>query len=253
MENPDTGRWEQRWHPLRREWVVYSAHRNDRPWGGQRERTVTQAPVYDPSCYLCPGNKRIHGSVNPDYKDVFIFDNDHPIVGPDAPDVPAGPFQDLYRKSPAKGIARVICYDPRHNVTLTDVPPGKAVKVFAAWRDQTREMARTQGIRFALFFENKGMIVGTSNLHPHCQLYATNFPFKHIEMELESAAEFKKAENRSLFDSILAAEKSDGRRLVALVGPTGVGKTTRNYATFVRFSNKSLVASTCCTAWCFPT
>ncbi len=210
-----TGKWEQRWHPFRREWVVYSAHRDSRPWDGKREAPTEPSPAYDPRCYLCPGNDRIHGHKNPDYKDVFIFDNDHPVVGAGAPDVAPELLQGLYRRSKADGLARVICYDPRHNVTLTDIPPSKAVKVFQAWKDQTLELSRNPRIHSTLFFENKGAIVGTSNPHPHCQLYATNFPFKHVEQEMEAAAEFKKEKGQNLFDRVLEAERNDGKRLVA--------------------------------------
>ncbi len=209
------GKWEQRWHPLRREWIVYSAHRNSRPWDGKRESAAEPSPSYDPKCYLCPGNSRIHGHSNPQYKDVFIFDNDHPVVGPDSPEVSGERIPEPYRRARADGLARVICYDPRHNVTLTDIPPAKAVKVFQAWRSQTQELSQNPLIHSLLFFENKGSIVGTSNPHPHCQLYATTFPFKHVEQEMESAAQYRKEKGRDLFETILEAEKSDGSRLVA--------------------------------------
>lgn len=213
--SPFEGKWEQRWHPLRREWVVYSAHRNSRPWDGKREAPAEASPAYDPRCYLCPGNSRVHGHQNPDYKDVFIFDNDHPVVGPQAPEVPGEWVQGLYRRAKADGLARVICYDPRHNVTLTDIPLAKAVKVFQAWREQVRELSQNPLIHSTLFFENKGSIVGTSNPHPHCQLYATNFSFKHIEQELEAVVEFRMGKGKNLFERILEAEKADGSRLVA--------------------------------------
>ncbi len=114
------GKWEKRWHPLREEWVVYSGHRNSRPWSGSVENEGNPPPVFDKDCYLCPGNTRIHGSTNPDYKDVFIFDNDHPVVGPDAPAVAKS--TGIYEAESASGLARVICYDPRHNVTLSEIP-----------------------------------------------------------------------------------------------------------------------------------
>src|SRR5450432_4034614 len=106
--------WEQRWHPLREEWVIVAAHRQDRPWSGETiERVETKRPDYLPDCYLCPGNLRVSGLRNADYKDTFVFDNDLPCVGIDAPDelkAPAG----IYRNRPARGQARVVCYSPRH-------------------------------------------------------------------------------------------------------------------------------------------
>jgi UDPglucose--hexose-1-phosphate uridylyltransferase len=211
---PSKGKWEQRWHPLRREWVVYSAHRDSRPWHGKRETVAVPAPDYDPHCYLCPGNKRVHGHANLAYEDVFIFDNDHPVVGREAPE-PGSPPIEPYRVGRADGLARVVCYDPRHNVTLTEMSLPKAAKVFHAWREQMRELARTPGIRFALIFENKGSLVGTSSPHPHCQIYATNFTFKNVETEMEAAAEFGRAGGGNLFEQILKAEKADGRRIVS--------------------------------------
>jgi UDPglucose--hexose-1-phosphate uridylyltransferase len=210
---PAAGRWEQRWHPLRREWVVYSAHRNDRPWDGKREPPPPPAPSYEPTCYLCPGNRRVHGDINPDYRDVFIFDNDHPVVGRNAPAVETG--TGLYRRVPATGLARVICYDPRHNVNMTDLPLARAVRVFEAWKDQTRDMARTAGVEAAFFFENKGRLVGTSNTHPHCQMYALNFTPRQIVDEMSAATAHRQATGNDLFADILAEEARDGRRIVA--------------------------------------
>src|SRR5678816_4743719 len=84
-ESVPFGNWEKRWHPLRREWVVYAAHRNSRPWSFDKKESVIDAPEFDPGCYLCPGNRRISGKQNPDYADVFIFENDHPVVGLNSP------------------------------------------------------------------------------------------------------------------------------------------------------------------------
>ncbi len=207
------GQWEQRWHPLRQEWVVYSAHRNTRPWNGRLAPPPPSSPAYDHTCYLCPGNRRIHDHVNPDYKDVFIFDNDHPVVGMNAPEVIEA--SGFYRRARADGVARVICYDPRHNVNLPDIPRARALKVFQAWRDQTREMTALPRIQSVFLFENKGTLTGTSNLHPHCQLYATNFVFKQIEMELQALSDNQKRSGRNIFDEILEAEKNDGRRILA--------------------------------------
>ncbi|NPU98777.1 MAG: galactose-1-phosphate uridylyltransferase [Candidatus Omnitrophica bacterium] len=210
------GRWEQRWHPLWREWIVYAAHRNTRPWSGVSVKKPFEASAYDPQCYLCPGNARVHGHRNPDYRDVFIFDNDHPVVGLNAPDVPgAMAGQGVYRRCRADGVARVVCYDPRHNVTLSEMPLRKVTPVFLAWREQVRELARVPGVRFVLIFENKGEIVGVSNPHPHCQIYATNFTFRLVEQELQSVADYKKETGRNLFEDILAAEREDACRIVA--------------------------------------
>ena len=113
--------WEQRWHPLRREWVVISSHRDRRPWQGETVGDARAPRVdYDPGCYLCPGNTRVSGERNPAYDGVFAFDNDHPCVGPDAPDpeaLPTGPYQ--VRR--ADGLSRVVCYSPRHDRSLAEL------------------------------------------------------------------------------------------------------------------------------------
>jgi UDPglucose--hexose-1-phosphate uridylyltransferase len=216
MTDTTEGKWEQRWHPLRREWIVYSAHRNTRPWSGAVEPPRVLAPEYDPSCYLCPGNKRVHGDINPDYKDIFVFDNDHPVVGAGAPGLTDKSEKEfLYRKKPASGIARVICYDPRHNVTLSDINRDGVAKVLICWRDQTRDLKAAAGIKHVLIFENKGEIVGVSSPHPHCQLYAVNFVFKNIANELDAAREFKSERGKNIFTEIIAAELNDGARIVA--------------------------------------
>src|SRR4051812_20705547 len=110
--------WEQRWHPLREEWVIVAAHRQHRPWSGEMlAEKVSALPPYDLGCYLCPGNARVSGAKNPSYEQTFVFDNDLPCVGPDAP-IDLSPPAAIYRSSPARGIARVICFHPRHDLTL---------------------------------------------------------------------------------------------------------------------------------------
>ncbi len=212
------GKWEQRWHPLWREWVVYAAHRNFRPWSGEGVPSALTAQSYDPDCYLCPGNARIHGNRNPDYEDVFIFDNDHPVVGMTAPDILPDErvnHNGLYVRRPAHGIARVVCYDPRHNVTLAEVPCSKVTKVFIAWREQMREFHSRPEIQFVLIFENKGEIVGVSNPHPHCQIYAVNFVFSLVERELAASADYTKNTGENLFASVIQAEQNDGIRILS--------------------------------------
>jgi UDPglucose--hexose-1-phosphate uridylyltransferase len=216
--HPHKGNWEKRWHPLRREWVVYAAHRNTRPWNFAAKQQIISELAYDPDCYLCPGNKRVNGAVNPDYKDIFIFENDHPVVGLNAPDI-AGEelFQHhaLYRKEKATGIAKVVCYDPRHNVTLSDVEPKQVTAVFVALRKEMKFFTEHPAIRSVLIFENKGEIVGVSNPHPHCQIYATDFVFKIVEKELDAMHEHYRHQKTNLFEDILTAEKKDGVRIIA--------------------------------------
>jgi UDPglucose--hexose-1-phosphate uridylyltransferase len=210
--------WEQRWHPLREEWVIVAAHRQSRPWSGAEiGARATKPPAFDPTCFLCPGNPRVSGAVNPSYTGTFVFDNDHPCVGPDAPRQLATPGG-IYRNRPATGIARVVCYSPRHDLTLAELDVDGVEALLKAWQQQMRELATHSDVTFVLIFENKGEVVGVSNPHPHCQIYATNFTFKYIETELAVGRRHLEETGRILFHDILAAEQQDGRRIVAQHG-----------------------------------
>jgi len=212
------GNWEKRWHPLRREWVVYAAHRNSRPWNFEKKESTITAPEYDPNCYLCPGNKRVSGKKNPAYADVFIFENDHPVVGLNSPAIPEE-FQSqhdgLYKRSRAGGIAKVVCYDPRHNVTLNDISVDKVANVFRSLRKEMIFFNEHETIKSVLIFENKGEIVGVSNPHPHCQIYAVDFTINVVQKELAAAAEYQKGKGTNIFSDIIAAEKKDDIRIIA--------------------------------------
>jgi len=208
-------RWEQRWHPLREEWVIIAAHRQDRPWHGEMssEPRPADLPAYAPDCYLCPGNVRVSGIRNENYSGIFVFDNDHPCVGPNAPfDLvrPSG----LYENRPAQGMSRVLCYSPKHNATLAELPLPEIEDLVGAWRDQYRDLGERHDIRHVLIFENKGAVVGVSNPHPHCQIYATNFVFKTIQNEADISRRYRDEKGRILFQDILKAEQADGRRIV---------------------------------------
>jgi UDPglucose--hexose-1-phosphate uridylyltransferase len=207
--------WEERWHPLRREWVVVAAHRQDRPWNTDRVvHAQRQLPKYVPDCYLCPGNRRVSGAVNAAYQGVFVFDNDHPCVGSGAPlELPAPPG--IYRNRPARGIARVVCYTPRHDQSLAELGASGIVELMRVWQEQYRELAARPEVSHVLVFENRGEAVGVSNPHPHCQIYATNFIFKTTEIEIEAEREHLARTGRVLFQDIIAAELADGRRVLA--------------------------------------
>ena len=210
------GKWEKRWHPLREEWVVYAAHRNSRPWTmGKNEGMKSDAPEYVEDCYLCPGNPRIHGDNNPDYKDVYLFNNDHPVVGMDAPEIPEDQQTGLYRKASAKGIAKVVCYDPRHNVTLSEMPTENVAKVFDVWQQEMKDLKANPDIKFVLIFENKGKEVGVSNPHPHCQIYATDFVFTYVEKYIQVADKYKAQNGGNIFADIIAEEQKAGIRVIA--------------------------------------
>jgi UDPglucose--hexose-1-phosphate uridylyltransferase len=206
--------WEERWHPLREEWVIIAAHRQNRPWSGETvTREAIATPEYVEDCYLCPGNKRVSGQSNPAYDGVFVFDNDHPCVGTDAP-VPSPP-PGIYQNKPAIGLARVICYTARHDLSLAELEHREVQNLIGAWQAQYRDLGDRAEIDHVLIFENKGEVVGVSNPHPHCQVYATNFVFKTIETEAKVSREYFNEHGRTLFGDILKTEQDDGRRILS--------------------------------------
>lgn len=208
------GKWEERWHPLREEWVILAAHRQHRPWSGDTiQHAESVVPEYLADCYLCPGNQRVGGLRNDAYPGVFVFDNDHPCVGPDAPTELTAP-PGIYRNRPAAGLARVVCYSPQHNLTLAELELPEIVALLETWQAQSRELGSRPEINHVLIFENKGEVVGVSNPHPHCQIYATNFVFKTIETEAIAARRHYAETGRVLFQDVIRAESEDGRRII---------------------------------------
>jgi len=207
--------WEQRWNPLRGEWVVFSAHRQQRPWRGERVAASAprEVPARDPGCAFCPGATRAGGARNPDYDGVFVFDNDLPVVGPAAPRELAPP-PGFYRNRPATGQARVVCYTPRHDLSLPRLPPGAVLDYLTVLQQQYAELSAMPDIAHVLVFENRGEVVGVSNPHPHCQIYATNFVFKTMETEALLSRRHLEDTGRVLLADVLAAEYDDGRRLL---------------------------------------
>jgi len=207
------GHWEQRWHPLRSEWVIIAAHRQDRPWHGATITSQVNPPEYLEDCYFCPGNLRVGGARNQGYRGIYVFDNDHPCVGVNAPQELVPPFG-IFRNRPATGIARVVCYSPKHNLTLADLDVSEIEELLRTWRAQYAELGARPEVRHVLIFENKGEVVGVSNPHPHCQIYATNFVFKTIENEAIISRQHLEETGSILFQDILRAEHDDGRRII---------------------------------------
>jgi UDPglucose--hexose-1-phosphate uridylyltransferase len=206
--------WEERWHALREEWVIVAAHRQNRPWNGETVgREDPTLPEYTPDCYLCPGNTRVSGKCNPPYAATYVFDNDHPCVGLDATNDLCRP-SGIYRNKPATGIARVVCYSPKHNLALAQLETAEIATLLRVWQEQYVELGRRPEINHVLIFENRGEVVGVSNPHPHCQIYATNFVFKTIETEARVSRRHFGETGRILFEDILKAERDDGRRII---------------------------------------
>ena len=160
----------RRHNPLTGEWILVSPHRTKRPWQGQQEKAAReQRPAYDPGCYLCPGNSRAGGHQNPAYESTFVFSNDFAALLSDSPKfAPEG--SPLLRLEPERGACRVICFSPRHDLTLPVMEPQAIREVVDLWADQITELGQTH--RWVQIFENKGAVMGCSNPHPHGQIWA---------------------------------------------------------------------------------
>jgi UDPglucose--hexose-1-phosphate uridylyltransferase len=163
----------RRLNALTGEWVFVSPQRTQRPWQGRQEPRASQfTPPYDPSCYLCPGNKRANGEKNPVYDSTYVFNNDFPAFLPDGESADACGSPLLTGHTHA-GISRVVCYSPRHDLTLADLSPIEVRAVVDTWAAQSSELSACW--RWVQIFENKGEIMGCSNPHPHGQIWAGDF------------------------------------------------------------------------------
>lgn len=163
----------RRYNPLTGDWILVSPHRTKRPWKGQVEKLPPEIrPPYDPNCYLCPGNVRAGGDRNPQYESTYVFANDFAALLPDAPDtsVSSASSNPLLRAEGQEGDCRVICFSPRHDLTLPEMTVGDVRRVVDVWAEQTEELGRRY--RWVQIFENKGAMMGCSNPHPHGQIWA---------------------------------------------------------------------------------
>lgn len=191
-----------------------AGHRQNRPWSGEEHGSSrAKPPTYVPDCFLCPGNIRVSGQKNPNFNGVLVFENDHPCVGALAPTALPKPTG-IYRNRPATGTAKVICYSPRHDLTLAQVEPETVENLVGVWQREYQTLSQQPTINHVLIFENKGEAVGVSNPHPHGQIYATNFVFKTIETETRVSQAYLKENTRPLFQDILAAEFQDQSRII---------------------------------------
>ena len=200
----------RRYNPLADEWVLVSADRTERPWRGTVESSAAPASVaYDPSCYLCPGNVRANGEANPAYESTFVFANDFAALRPDAA---AEREEDgLFVAEAEPGTCRVVCYDPRHDLTMAHMATAAVRAIVDLWADQTTELGADY--RWVQVFENRGEAMGASNPHPHGQIWAGTALAREGAREVASQrVHWQRAGRRLLRDYV--AQESGGSRVV---------------------------------------
>lgn len=207
-------------HPHRRlnaltgEWVLVSPHRAKRPWQGQVESIPADTrPAYDPTCYLCPGNTRANGERNPDYAGTFVFDNDFAALRPDAPPTSLDEGGLLVAEVET-GVARVICFSPRHDVSLPEMDTAGIRRVVDLWAEQYAELGARPDIGYVQIFENKGEVMGSSNPHPHGQIWAQRSVPLGPARETARQAEYFDQHGRTLLTDYLRMEEARGERIV---------------------------------------
>ena len=225
----------RRYNPLTEDWVLVSPQRTQRPWKGQVEKIpAANLPEYDLDCYLCPGNLRAEGQRNPSYSSTHVFDNDFPALLPADLAIPSsGRNQNhnfgltsgerlaesvsergLFVNEPETGICRVVCFSPRHDLSLPDLSISQISDVVRAWIDQTLDLKEKESISYVQVFENKGAMMGASNPHPHCQIWATNHIPNEPAKELSSQLKYITRNGNCLLCDYLQIEKETGERIV---------------------------------------
>lgn len=203
----------KRYNPLLDEWVLVSPHRTKRPWQGQQESEDTEvAAGYDANCYLCPGNTRAEGAVNPDYGDTFVFDNDFAALQQDEQVLESE--HPLLRQKAENGICRVVCYSPNHSLSMARLSVDQIEKVVVAWIEEYNKLGQLDTIDYVQIFENRGAAMGCSNPHPHGQIWATgsipNIPAK----ELTQQARYKEENGSCLLCDYISLELEQKKRIV---------------------------------------
>ena len=205
----------RRYSALLDEWVLVSPHRAKRPWQGQNEVVATHAlPNYDPECYLCPGNVRANGEINPQYENCFVFDNDFAALKQDEIEQEATEDNSFFIAKSERGVAKVVCFSPNHNLTLPELTSSEIESVITAWQKQYTELGSIDYINYVQIFENKGSVMGCSNPHPHGQIWAQSSLPTQVEKTHTSLNEYFSKNNSNLLLDYLAQELERKERIV---------------------------------------
>ncbi len=207
------GKWERRWHPLLQEWVIIAATTSERPWSGETMKWAeSNEPEYDPGCYLCPGVLRASGIKNPEYTGPWAFTNDFASFSFDAPNIS---YDKKFQKvRPVHGTCRVICYTPKHNLTLAQLSISEVEAIVKLWKNEYEMLSKHEKVENVLIFENKGKIIGVSNPHPHGQIYATNFVPRIVEKQREAFASYYHENKSHLLEDLVKEELNYGKRII---------------------------------------
>jgi UDPglucose--hexose-1-phosphate uridylyltransferase len=205
----------RRYNPLIDEWVLVSPHRTKRPWQGQNEKNNSEAlPEYDANCYLCPGNERSNGIKNPNYTDCFVFENDFAALLEE--EVVYEPtLNPMFQLKPERGINKVVCFSPKHNLTIPEMEVSDIEKVIETWKAQYIELGSKDFINHVQIFENKGAVMGCSNPHPHGQIWAQSSLPTQVEKTQKNLQKYYDANKRSLLKDYLDAELENKERVVS--------------------------------------
>jgi len=205
----------RRWNPLRQAWVMVSPHRTQRPWQGEvSEKTAPSSVQYDPACYLCPGNNRAGGAMNPPYDSTFVFVNDYAALLPDSQPVDENIGSPLLVAEPARGLCKVLCFHPDHSLTLARMTQPEIRVVVDAWTREYEELGDTDWIEYVQIFENRGAMMGASNPHPHGQIWSTGFVPDEPAAETKAQREYLNSNGRCLLCDYVNAEHALGDRVV---------------------------------------
>ena len=207
----------RRWNALRGAWVLVSPQRTQRPWQGQTETPAAPAALqYDPQCYLCPGNLRAGGEHTPPYTGTYVFENDYAALKPDVPSASLdADGTGLLRAETERGVCRVLCFDPRHDLTLATMSVEGIRRVVDLWAEQVAELGARPEIRYVQVFENRGAMMGASNPHPHGQIWATEHLSDEPALELEAQKAYLAEHGQPLLAAYLKLELAQGERIVA--------------------------------------
>jgi len=206
----------RRFNPLTRDWVLVSPQRTQRPWSGQLEK-VAKAPLlqFDPTCYLCPGNTRASGARNPHYTSTFVFTNDFAALRPDVqPLTQNDSCRGLLLAESEAGACRVVCFFPRHDLTLARMTQPEIANVVGVWAEQYAELGTQPNINYVQIFENRGEIMGCSNPHPHGQIWANQTIPNEPRKEQESQLAYQQKYGSCLLCDYLQLEANEGTRIV---------------------------------------